>query len=76
MPKPDEMETQTETEAAAENSLRIGIVLVGEMVEKFEAVKRRYGLQSNADLMRLLISQKYEESPARQLSTQVPMIAR
>ena len=49
-----------------ELSVKIGIVLQGEMAKKFEKIKRKYGLQSNADLLRLLVSQKYEEIQMRE----------
>lgn len=42
-------------------SVKVGLILQGDMAKKFETIKRRYGLESNADLMRLLVSQKYEE---------------
>ncbi len=41
--------------------LRISIVLQGEIAKKFEAIKRRYGFESSADLFRLLVSEKYDE---------------
>jgi hypothetical protein len=41
--------------------LKISLVLQGEIARKFEAIKRRFGFESNTDLFRLLISQKYDE---------------
>jgi len=43
-----------------ETLLRISIVLQGEIAKKFEAIKRRYGFESSADLFRLLVSEKYD----------------
>lgn len=50
-----------EPESESEVSLRIGIVLFGELVKKFEALKQRYGIRSNSDLMRFLVSQQFEQ---------------
>ena len=66
MPNPESNQTEREEEI-----LRIGIVLIGQMVEKFEALKQRYGIRSNSDLMRFLVSDKFE-----QISTPTPLIAR
>jgi hypothetical protein len=65
MPKPDKSKAEVET------SLRIGIVLFGELVEKFEALKQRYGIRSNSDLMRFLVSDKFE-----QVSSPTPLAPR
>ncbi len=35
--------------------------LEGEMKRKFDAIKGYYGFEKNADLLRLLITQKFEE---------------
>lgn len=37
------------------------IVFDGELETKFEAVKRHYGVKNNTDLLRLLITMKYDE---------------
>jgi len=42
-------------------SEQVRVVFEGEMGKRFEAVKRHYGLQKNADLIRLLVTLKYEE---------------
>jgi hypothetical protein len=61
---------KAQPEPASETSLRIGIVLIGELVEKFEALKQRYGIQSNSDLMRFLVSDKFQQisSPTQLVS--------
>ncbi len=58
----DTPETQVKPD---EISYKIGIVLIGEMAKKFYVIKQKYGLQSNTDLLRLLISQKFEEFQLR-----------
>jgi len=40
---------------------QVRVVFEGEMAKRFEAVKNFYGLQKNADLIRLLVTLKYEE---------------
>ncbi|MGF3573542.1 MAG: hypothetical protein ACQXXG_09020 [Candidatus Bathyarchaeia archaeon] len=40
---------------------QVRVVFEGEMRKRFEAVKRYYGLEKNADLVRLLVTLKYEE---------------
>ncbi len=62
---------KAQPEPASETSLRIGIVLIGELVEKFEALKQRYGIRSNSDLMRFLVSDKFE-----QLGSPTPLTTR
>jgi hypothetical protein len=62
---------KSQPEPALETSLRIGIVLIGEIVEKFEALKQRYGIRSNSDLMRFLVSDKFE-----QISSPTSLVAR
>ena len=58
--------TPAETSKPDELSYKIGIVLLGEMAKKFYVIKQKYGLQSNTDLLRLLISQKFEEFQLRE----------
>jgi len=40
---------------------QVRVVFDGEMKKRFLAVKRHYGLEKNADLIRLLVTLKYEE---------------
>lgn len=40
---------------------QVRVVFEGEMAKRFNTVKRFYGLQRNADLVRLLVTLKYEE---------------
>jgi len=40
---------------------QVRVVFEGEMAKRFNTVKRFYGLQKNADLIRLLVTLKYEE---------------
>jgi hypothetical protein len=58
MPKP---ETTTNPSEVEQEILRIGIVLLGQLVVKFEALKQRYGIQSNSDMVRFLVSDKFEQ---------------
>jgi len=44
-----------------ENKIQLGVVLEGVVKKRFEAIKKYYGLEKNADLVRLLIIQKCEE---------------
>jgi hypothetical protein len=44
-----------------EDKIQLGVVLEGEVKKRFEAIKKYYGLQKNADLIRLLLTEKYEE---------------
>jgi len=40
---------------------QVRVVFEGEMRKRFESVKRYYGLEKNADLVRLLVTLRYEE---------------
>jgi len=44
---------------------QVRLVLDGEMLRRFRAIKKRYGLQSNADVVRLLITLEYDDIAAR-----------
>ena len=44
-----------------EAGYNVRVLFEGEMAKRFEAVKRFYGLAKNADLLRLLVTLKYEE---------------
>jgi hypothetical protein len=44
-----------------DNKIQLGVILEGEVKKRFEAIKSYYGLQKNADLIRLLLTEKYEE---------------
>lgn len=41
--------------------IQIRLNLEGEMEKKFLKIKKRYGLESNTDLIRLLIVQAYDQ---------------
>lgn len=41
--------------------IRIGLTLEGELLKKFLAIKNKWQMESNADIIRFLIVQKYEE---------------
>jgi hypothetical protein len=43
------------------DKLQLGVILEGEVKKRFEAIKKYYGLQKNADLVRLLVTQKCEQ---------------
>jgi hypothetical protein len=40
---------------------QVRVVFDGEIRKRFEAVKRYYGVERNADLIRLLVTLRYEE---------------
>jgi hypothetical protein len=40
---------------------QVRVVFADEMKDRFDNVKKFYGLQKNADLVRLLVTQKFEE---------------
>ena len=40
---------------------QVRVVFEGEMAHRFNTVKEFYGFQKNADLIRLLVTLKYEE---------------
>ncbi len=40
---------------------QVKVIFDGELQEKFEAVKRHFGVRNNTDLLRLLITMKYDE---------------
>jgi hypothetical protein len=44
-----------------EGIIQIRINLEGELADKFLKMKKRYGLESNTDLIRLLIVQAYDQ---------------
>ena len=44
-----------------DGKIQIGVTLEGPVKKRFEAIKAHYGLQKNADLVRLLITQECEE---------------
>jgi hypothetical protein len=48
-------------EENGESPPQVRVVFEGEMRKKFESVKRYYGLEKNADLIRLLVTLKYED---------------
>ncbi len=44
-----------------EDKVQIGVMLEGEVKKRFEAIKKYYGMEKNADLIRVLLKEKYEE---------------
>jgi len=44
--------------------IRIALTLEGEMAKRFETVKRKWGLEANTDVIRMLITQYCEQLPA------------
>jgi hypothetical protein len=40
---------------------QVRVVFEGELRKRFEAVKRYYGIAQNADLIRMLVTLKYED---------------
>jgi len=43
-----------------EDEIQIRLVLTGEMAARFNKIKQRYGLETNADVVRLLITLEYD----------------
>jgi hypothetical protein len=43
------------------DKIRIGLTLEGEMLKRFLAIKNKWGIESNADVIRFLITQEYEK---------------
>jgi hypothetical protein len=41
--------------------IRLGLTLEGEMLKRFLTIKKKWGLESNADVVRFLITQEYEK---------------
>jgi hypothetical protein len=41
--------------------LQLKVVLDGEMAERFLTIKKRFGFESNSDLIRMIITKAYEE---------------
>ena len=52
-------------ERRREESYQVRLVLEGEMAKRFEAIKKKYGLESNADVVRLLITLEYDKIASR-----------
>jgi hypothetical protein len=40
--------------------IRIGLTLEGELLKRFLAVKRKWCLEANADIIRMLITNEYD----------------
>lgn len=40
--------------------VQVRLVLEGEMAARFSTVKKKYGLETNADVVRLLITMEYD----------------
>ena len=41
-------------------TIRLGITLKDEMKQRFLAIKKKWGLESNADVVRMLITMEYD----------------
>jgi hypothetical protein len=52
------MNTKTKGENAP---VQFRLALDGEMAVRFNRIKKKYGLESNADLVRLLITKEYDQ---------------
>jgi len=48
-----------------EGPIHVKVVLQGEMARRFLAIKKRFGLESNAEVIRLLITLEYEKIAGR-----------
>ena len=44
-----------------DKKIRLGLTLEGEMLKRFLTIKKKWGLKSNADVVRFLITQEYEK---------------
>jgi len=44
-----------------EKNPQVRVVFNGEMKDRFEAVKKHYGMQNNADVIRLLVTEEFEK---------------
>jgi len=42
-------------------TLQLKVVLEGDMLKRFLELKKKMGLENNSDIMRMLITQAYEE---------------
>jgi len=40
--------------------IQVRLVLEGEMAARFDRIKKKYGLESNTDVVRLLITMEYD----------------
>jgi hypothetical protein len=47
-------------EKKEDKQVQFRLALEGEMAVRFNRIKKKYGLESNADLVRLLITNEYE----------------
>jgi hypothetical protein len=50
----------TEKTMSGEMPVQFRCALKGEMAMRFNRIKNKYGLESNADMVRLLITMEYE----------------
>ena len=48
-----------------EERIRLGLTLEGEMLKRFLTVKKKWGLESNADVIRMLITMEHEKITGR-----------
>ena len=55
-------------ETITTKKVTIRIDLDGEMAQKFSYLKNKSGLKTNADVVRLMITQKYDEDKKRELT--------
>jgi hypothetical protein len=46
-----------------EEPIRIALNLEGDMAKRFQAVKKKWGLEANTDVIRMLITQYYDQLP-------------
>ena len=49
------------SEKQEKKTIRIGLTLEGEILKRFLIVKRKWGIETNADIVRLLITNEYEK---------------
>jgi hypothetical protein len=43
------------------DKITLGVILEGEAKKRFDAIKHYYGTEKNADLIRVLLKDRYEE---------------
>jgi len=49
------------TRKGTRDNFQIRVLLKGEMARRFNTIKDSWGLENNAEVVRMLITQKYEE---------------
>lgn len=56
------------------NKLLLRVDLDGDLVRKFQAIKKRMGLKNNTEVIRSLINQRYDELQPQEAELEVPEV--